>query len=162
MAYCGGCDGACCALYRVSLTHMDVARIMGRGFMPSDFVDWIDVTDYDTVYPDVLIGSGYRYMVLRRDDSGVCCLANRENNALRCKVHGDHPLVCRIYPYDEISGGVMAGRVCPYPGVKDVSGLSAARRSELREYESLARRWNAFPRLGRGPADFFGFILGDL
>jgi Fe-S-cluster containining protein len=160
MAFCELCDGGCCRMYAVPLTHFDLLRI-GRVLEEWAFcVDWLPVGSLDCTHPDVRLSGGYYYMVLGRGEGGACALSEDKGGILRCSVHGSHPLLCRTYPFSH------AGRLLPQArcrGAVKPDGfdeLMRLGRQELGEYRSQVESWNRLERPRRRPEDFIRFLSG--
>ena len=152
--------------YVVALTIADVKRIAGRtNTKPESFIDFSSVDRMEFKCPDVRVDGGYFYMTLRRDERGCCIFSVLSGDDIKCSIHGSHPLPCRIYPYTEAGGKVVHRRKfrCERKWDMDkenldrVRGLLDLREKEIREYEPVAREWNA---LGGGSRrDFLSFIF---
>ena len=163
MDSCMSCSGLCCRNYFVPLTCSDLRRLVSAGHEPSDFLDWIPVGSLDSTYPDVRLSDGYYYMVLGRRGDGACVFSVGCDGSLRCGVHGSHPIVCRLYPFDELSGGFKRKAACAVRREPDfdVPGLGAQRRLEWGEYSSKVRAWNGRRVEARGREDFVRYVLSD-
>ena len=161
MESCLACDGVCCRVYRVPITGSDLRRIMEAGRSVGEFVGWLDVGSFDTSYPDVRLDDGYKYMVLARRQDGTCVLAKEEDGRLRCGIHGHHPLVCRIYPFNPFQGGLVRKPMCRRAGrpYKIIRELGQRNRAELKEYLAKVERWNRGRKKGRSADEFLEFIL---
>jgi len=70
-----------------------------------ELIDWISISDFQSEYPDIRLDNGYFYMVLAKDERGDCVFASRNQHTLRCTIHGRHPILCKIYPFDPIHRG---------------------------------------------------------
>jgi Fe-S-cluster containining protein len=162
MESCKGCDGSCCRGIFVPLTCSDVRRLSDAGLDWMEYIDFSPVGGIETVYPDVRLGNDYYHMVLRKRADGSCSLSALVDDRLTCSVHGLHPTVCRLYPFDEFGGGfrkrVLCARSCE-PDF-DVDALAGERKAQWEEYSEKVRVWNGSPRARRGVGDFVGFLLG--
>ena len=109
MDSCEKCDGRCCQKYIVPLTPYDVGQIQCLGHHPYTFIEWVSVSEFSCEYPDIRLESGYHYMVLKRN-SKHCIFFNKKEN--KCEIHGSHPILCRIYPFDPYIRGVRQKHLC--------------------------------------------------
>ncbi len=143
------------------ITDSDLARLVGAGFDPYEFVEFVSVSSLQCEYPDVRLEHGYFYMCLARREDKSCVFAVDSEGGLRCSVHGNHPRLCQIYPMDPLSGSVRRKHVCPpkmrySPSVEDVF---SSEQAELSEYSNKVRRWNSASGLRRCGVDFIGYLL---
>jgi len=161
MDYCLGCTVSCCRNYFIPLTCSDVKRLVERGLDPLDYIDFSRVGSIESAYPDVRLGDGYYYMVLRRRADEACALSSESSGNLICSIHGSHPTVCRLYPFDEFTGGFRGKVTCERYGRADfdVGELADKRRSEHEEYALKVRQWNGSCRERRSAPDFISFLL---
>ena len=155
MSGCGSCDGGCCSRFFVPLTDADLRRLVGRGFGWGEVVDFLPVGSVGCGFPDVRVGSGYGYVVLRRGVDGRCCLGEDVGGRLRCRAHGGHPLLCRLFPY-RLDGSVVEGK-CGDSGSLE-AGVVESGLAELEAYGMLADAWNRRGRVGRGVGDFMAYL----
>ncbi|MFH1055924.1 MAG: hypothetical protein V1744_07535, partial [Candidatus Altiarchaeota archaeon] len=143
------------------VTDSDLRRLSSAGCDVSDCVGWVSVESFESSYPDVRLNDGYQYMTLRRLDDGTCVLAREEEGNLRCSVHGSHPIVCRLYPYDEKNGGVRGRKLCRRTSRprEDLRSLGLLRRGEAEEYSRKVSLWNRSAFVRRGREDFLKYLL---
>jgi Fe-S-cluster containining protein len=158
MISCLGCDGVCCRNYAVPLTHADISRLIMGGGRASEFVDWLPVGSMFSTYPDVRLDGGYHYMVLKRGEDGVCVLSVRRGKAIRCGVHGKHPLLCRLYPYGP-DGKIASDRCGMVEHSKALKELALQSRAELEDYSAKVSGWNRNAQKGRSPVDFIDYLM---
>ena len=153
--------------YAVALSVEDVKRITENTEFKADF--FVDVTPVDEMEfkcQDVRIGGRYVYMTLKRDERGCCVFSQLDGDNIKCKIHGCHPLVCRIYPFTEVEGNVAHRRKFRCERKWNLDGetkkrirkLLDQREKEVREYEKAAQEWNK--KGGGTKSEFLSFILG--
>jgi len=150
MAGCDGCDGRCCKRYYVTLTHCDIGRIRDAGHDPIDFLSCVPVGDIESPHADIRLGGSYHYLTLKRDEGGRCLFARDEGGTIQCTIHGSHPMSCRIYPFDPLTGGARRRHICAKvdEGSPGLGGLYDDDLEERREYQGLAMAWNS-KKVGR-------------
>lgn len=155
---CSGCDAGCCSRFFVPLTCRDVKALMGCGLPLADAVGWIEVGSVFCSFPDVRLGDGYCYMVLKRREDGLCVLASSQEGGFRCGLHGKHPLLCRLYPRT-LHGELCRSNLCRNVQPPADASLLESGLKALGEYEDKVARWNTSKRAGRLPEDFIRFLL---
>jgi len=122
---CEGCDGRCCSEYAVTVSDVDIARIVdGRGLDPSSFLGFLPGDDLDSSYPDVRIGGEYFYLILKRDGDRTCCFVREGDGGTCCGIHGFHPINCGIYPF--MRSGADGIKLRPKPKCEEGWVFSAA------------------------------------
>lgn len=90
--------GVCCKETEMLLSLKDIERLERKGYKRNFFVRF-DSQGYATL----------------RNQRGHCVFYDEEKR--RCKVRGDRPMGCRIYPviYDE-DKGIIVDSICPSRG----------------------------------------------
>jgi Fe-S-cluster containining protein len=160
MDSCLSCDGNCCRSYTVPLTHFDLSRIISYGIPQHMSVDWLPVGSMFSTYPDVRLDDGYHYMVLKKVAGGACTFSVCDKESLRCGIHGNHPLLCRIYPYD-LDGNLVSKMCKAVKPFRPLNDLLPQGRLELSDYSDKVSVWNRNRRKSRRPLDFITYLLDD-
>lgn len=182
---CTGC-GNCCRDLRVTVTHLDVARLqVATGEAAAALVDWLAPDDVDmTGEPEsfVELNVGRRLMVLAQT-AGACRWLDE---SFRCRVYAARPSDCRTYPFSiepradgttatlslltftscepKADGAIDVGADAQ-PSARVLTQGDDDRWRELTRYQELVARWNRLARhrrrLGhraRAAAEFFEFL----
>jgi Fe-S-cluster containining protein len=158
MASCERCDGGCCRIYVVPLTHADIKRLASCGLDPVDFVGWVSVGSLHSNHPDVRLDDGYHYMVMKRGPDGGCVLAKAKDGALRCSKWGAHPALCRMYPFT--FEGEHTKRRCNVARPREADFEEALR--EMGGYIERVSLWNKKRRGVRSRREFLEYLMGDI
>jgi Fe-S-cluster containining protein len=162
MELCKSCNGGCCSRYTVSVTGDDLLRLYSSDRNVQDLVDWEAAGSFDTTYPDVRLVGGYCYMVLKRRPDGSCSLSSKKDGVVRCSVHGSHPMLCQVYPFDDSIGRVSDRRLCrlkPKPPA-NIMSLCKKRRDEKEQYTRKVEMWNREYKGPRRREDFIKYLIG--
>jgi Fe-S-cluster containining protein len=162
MTRCSGCDGRCCAQYAVPITSYDAARILRLGYSLDYFMDFTHVADMECDYNDIRIGFTHRYMTLKRRKDGSCIFSESVEGALKCRIHGVHPMICRVYPFNPATKEMRGKYLCQKKWKANNKDWESFEKEllEARSYNKKVGEWNAIPgKKERG--GFISFILGD-
>jgi Fe-S-cluster containining protein len=161
MVSCLRCDGNCCKRYFVTLTDTDVIRLFKSGSRLNDILDWIPVPSVYSTYPDVRLETGYHYMALKRKVDGACILSTRVEGAIRCGVHGNHPMLCRLFPYS-LSGTLIGNTCLMSTSKKLIKPTITSGNSELCSYHKMVEYWNRNRITNRSTKEFIRFLLSTV
>lgn len=156
--HCKRCDSRCCKRYTIPVTTDDVLDICRQGHDISDFVAFYPVGSLESEYPDARLTNGYFYMGLKKHSGGACVFLE---DGAGCTIHGSHPLICRIYPFDPYTMKMRKKHVCPVderPG-RDLGETFGAENMRLCRYIEAVDMWNRTRRTDRSEDAFLKYLL---
>ncbi|VVB52721.1 Putative zinc- or iron-chelating domain protein [uncultured archaeon] len=158
---CDNCDGACCRRYFVPVSDSDVRRLAASDLSPLEYVDFCDVAKIESEQQDIRLDDGYYYMVLKRREDGACVFSRQNNGVLRCSVHGYHPMLCRIYPFNPVNAQLRDKYSCAAPPkiFKDLQETAVQAAVEHGFYSRKVRIWNQMRRETRTREEFIRYVL---
>lgn len=161
---CATCTTArCCVVFDPELTGADLHRLVrGRGLDPADIAELRPVR-VDQAGPDAILlapSLGYELRLRTKawdpNDRRCTFLVSLGPEVHRCGVYQHRPIVCRTFPTELTSLGVMVGnpeQICP-PNAwsaarADLPGLRLLHAHAERErtlHRAFVARWNEEPR----------------
>ncbi len=170
---CASCGVRCCNRFAVPITGFDVVRIWSAtGRKPDEFAQLALAQNIESAphTPIFIFEEGQmeeRLLTLHRLKNNFCVFSL---HSAGCSIWGNHPLVCKTYPFVVDKAGKLAytkNFVCPRKWEKSeydekrMLTLGEQMNVEIEEYNRLVRKWNATKAKSGTEADFWKFLIKE-
>ncbi|MEM4235900.1 MAG: YkgJ family cysteine cluster protein [Candidatus Anstonellaceae archaeon] len=168
-APCKDCKVLCCEKFIIPLTIFDIERIKNKTKLPArEFCELINYnnTDDKLFWPIYFLDKKNRLeeklIVLKRNNDACIFL-----NSKKCKIWGEHPAVCKVYPFFYFEQGekieYVKNFICPrkWSGeeieVYRIKEHLKRFKKEIATHNKIIRKWNA-NYATKTEEEFFNYI----
>lgn len=153
---CAGCGGACCAQLSITVSVVDVARIVRHLQVPVSplLARYVDEDPAERPYVFWIRRQPIALALCPPGEAlEGCPFLMRVGEDARCGIYGFRPGTCRVYPYTRTAGRITHKRnaLCPHAFKPDEAEL-AWLQAEIDTYQAewdlharFCRQWNEDP-----------------